>query len=324
VDKIPTLIWYLDEPVADTLIYPFFALSQAARSAFTVALSGEGSDEIFFGYRFYTLERIRRRVAPLLPEGIRRLVQRRLWRHDLSTDLRRRALATVTARTAEEGFRIWSGATFSLEEIAELLAGSPTLSDPGAPMKARLPQTSSRDSRTTSPFYDMHFRLVDFILAVRDKMSMAVGLEVRTPFLDYRVVEASTRIPVARKLEGGRTKAIVHRIAATLLPAEVAERRKIPFSAPIHFWLEPLSRRYLENAELVRDKVMARDAIARWNKFEQGRCKHPHKLWSLVMLEIWYRLFITRSLAPTLLPLSTALRPNTQNTPAADREVVPS
>jgi asparagine synthase (glutamine-hydrolysing) len=303
VEKIPTLIWYLDEPVADTLIYPFFALSQAARNTFTVALSGEGSDELFFGYRYYTLERLRRWVRPFLPESVRRLVHRRLKDCDLSTDMARRALATVTAKTVEEAFRIWSGATFSPEEIAGLLGSSLAASDAGAPRVERLPESSFRDSRALAPYLDMHFRLVDFILAVRDKMSMAVGLEIRTPFLDFRIVEAAMKIPVARKLAGNRTKLLIHGIAAALLPLPVAGRRKVPFSAPIHFWLEPLSKLYLEDSELVRDKVLLRAGVERWTKFRDGRCEHPHKLWSLVLLEIWYRLFITGSLTPRLLPL---------------------
>jgi asparagine synthase (glutamine-hydrolysing) len=310
-EKIPTLIWYLDEPVADTLIYPFFALSQAARNTFTVALSGEGSDELFFGYRYYTLERLRRWVAPLLPDFVRRLVHRSLKDRDMSTDMVCRALATVTAKTAEEAFRVWSGATFSHEEIAELLGSPLAESNAGAPMMEHLPKASFTDSRALAPYLDMHFRLVDFILAVRDKMSMAVGLEIRTPFLDFRIVEAAMKIPVARKLMRNRTKVLIHKIAAALLPRSVARRRKVPFSAPIHLWLEPLSKLYFAESELVRDGVLSREGTERWNKFRHGRCEHPYKLWSLLLLEIWYRLFITGSLTPCLLPLPPPVERNT-------------
>ncbi len=324
VERIPTLIWYLDEPVADTLIYPFFALSQAARDTFTVALSGEGSDELFFGYRYYTLERLRRRVGPLLPGWARRLVERRLAGRDLSTDMAGRALATVTARTAEEGFQAWSGATFSPEEIAELIGPSCPPSGAGGPAMDRLPEPPSRDSRALAPYLDMHFRMVDFILAVRDKMSMAVGLEIRTPFLDYRVVEAALATPVARKLAWNRTKVVIHAIAASLLPRAVAARRKVPFAAPIHFWLEPLSNLYLAESELARDGVLSRAGIGRWNRFRDGRCEHPYKLWSLLLLEIWYRLFITRSLSPRLLPLPAPVRRDAAKPTASAPEMVPS
>jgi asparagine synthase (glutamine-hydrolysing) len=324
VEKIPTLIWYLDEPVADTLIYPFFALSQAARDTFTVALSGEGSDELFFGYRYYTLERLRRWVGPLLPEFARRLVHWSLKDHDLSTDMARRALATVVAKTAEEAFGVWSGATFFHEQVAELLGRPIAESDIGAPMMERLPEASLPDSQALAPYLDMHFRLVDFILAVRDKMSMAVGLEIRTPFLDFRIVEAAMKIPVARKLVGNRTKLLIHRIAGALLPPPVARRRKVPFSAPIHFWLEPLSKLYLAESELVRDRVLSHAGIERWNRFRNGRCEHPQKLWSLVLLEIWYRLFITGSLTPRLLPLPAPVARDTPKaTPGPLSELLP-
>ena len=305
-ENIPALVWYLDEPVADALIYPFFALSQAARRSFTVALSGEGADELFFGYRYYTLERVRRWVALFLPKSVRRLLRWSLKNHDLSTDMPRRALATVIAESGEDAFRIWSAATFTTDEIVELLGSSVAAHDAGQPKIERLPKSDCSDSRSLSPYIDMHFRLVDFILAVRDKMSMAVGLEVRAPYLDHRVVEAAMKIPVSRKLRGNRTKILIHEIAAALLPSAIARRRKVPFSAPIQYWLAPLSKTYIQESELVRDGVLSRAGVERWNKFRDGRCEHPYKLWSLLLLEIWYRLFITGSLTPVLAPLPPA------------------
>jgi asparagine synthase (glutamine-hydrolysing) len=314
LDKIPSLIWHLDEPVADTLIYPFFALSQAARNTFTVALSGEGSDELFFGYRYYTLERIRRVVAPFVPNVLRAFLRRHIANADLSIDMRKRALATITSATAQEGFDAWAGATFSPAEIAELLGRNEATTGAGAPSLERLPDAKEPDSRSWAPYIDMHFRLVDFILAVRDKMSMAASLELRTPFLDYRIVEAAMNIPTARKLGTNKTKRLVHRIAGKLVPHAIASRRKVPFSAPIHYWLEPLAREYLANSELARDEVLSPKALAKWAAFDAGRSQHPYKLWSLLMLEIWYRLFVTKSVIPQRFPLPASVqRPASAN-----------
>jgi Asparagine synthase len=131
-------------------------------------------------------------------------------------------------------------------------------------------------------------------------------------------------IPVARKLGGNRTKLLSHEIAAAFLPRAVARRRKVPFSAPIHFWLEPLSKLYFAESELVRDELLSRAGIERWNRFRDGRCEHPYKVWPLVLLEIWYRLFITGSLTPRLLPLPAPVQRDTAKATRGSREIVPS
>ena len=100
----------------------------------------------------------------------------------------------------------------------------------------------------------------------------------------------------------------MHRIAAKLVPQAVAARRKVPFSAPIQYWLAPLARTYLAEPELVRDGVLSRAGVEKWTTFQEGRSNYPYKLWSLVMLEIWYRLFVTRSLVPERFPLPPPVR----------------
>jgi asparagine synthase (glutamine-hydrolysing) len=320
-DILPLLIWHLDEPIADNLIYPFYALCRSARQSFTVALSGEGADEILFGYRQYTLERARTVLGRAMPQALRRAVSARLASRDISTSPRWRALAYVMADSPEAAFHAWAGAFFSPPELRELLAAE--WRDDGdlqRTMQERLPKTKLLDSGDVSPFYDFHFRLVDYILTVRDKMSMAVGLELRTPFLDYRLIEAAFSVRARNKVRGTKTKVALRRVAAKILPAAASRRRKIPFSAPMHLWLGPLVERFLTEPELVRGGILTAEGVNRWSASgPNGRFAHANKLWSLVVLEVWYRIFITGSLRPELARLDeepTTAAPAREYTPA--------
>jgi asparagine synthase (glutamine-hydrolysing) len=307
---LPTLIWHLDEPVGDTLIYPFFALCRESRNAFKVALSGEGADEIFFGYRYYTLENIRRKYGSLMPHIIRKKLNNLLEKRDISSNPRLRALAYLLSSSPSNAFNAWSGAFFSRPHLRELvgsdLRGIPQTA--ARVMSDNLPPTPLVDSEALCPFYDMHFRMVDYILTVRDKMSMAVGLELRTPFLDYRVVNSSFSIPVHRKIHRGLTKKILRDVAQKRYPREFAQRKKIPFAAPIHVWLQTFSDEYLSDSELVRDGVLSFSGVSRWDIIDNnGWCPYPHKLWNIIIMEIWYRIFVTKSLMPDALPMPEAI-----------------
>jgi asparagine synthase (glutamine-hydrolysing) len=312
-ERLPDLIWYLDEPVAENLIYPSFALCRAARKLFTVALSGEGADEVFFGYRYYTLEAMRRRFAGFVPGLARRAARSLFDRIEISDHPQRRAMAYLAAESSEDAFHAWAGAFFSPRQLSELI--TPDWYAPSravTEMRQRLPSIPLRDGVGLSPFYDLHFRMVDYILSVKDKMSMSVGLEIRSPFMDYRLVEASFGLPAERKIRGSETKIALREVAARVLPERTALRRKVPFSSPSHLWMTPLTDRFLRPSELVRDGILNAGPLHRWTRSDaKGRALHSNKLWSLIVLEIWYRMFVSCSLEPRLEPLAekVALQP---------------
>ena len=299
VESLPTLVWYLDEPIGENLSYPFFELSRSAKRDFTVALSGEGADECFYGYRYYTLERLRRMASVFL---LGRLAQKPLANRAArgSSDIKKRALEYVLQSSAARGFWSWATAYFSKSQLQQLSGLGPRDLDPVLDhMIAASRLSSTKSTLDVSPMLDLHFRLTDYLLTVRDKMTMAASLELRCPFLDYRVVEAGLSVPAGEKIGYRMTKKTLRRATSHLIPPQVADRAKKPFSSPIPYWIKTLVGRYLHDSECVRDGILDLGEVQRWTMFDKtGRAINPNKAFNLVVLELWYRLFITRSLKP--------------------------
>ncbi len=299
VESLPTLVWYLDEPIGENLGYPFFELSRSAKREFTVALSGEGADECFYGYRYYTLERFRKLVSVFL---LGRLAQGPLANRSArgSSDIKTRALEYVMQSSAARGFWSWATAYFSPSQLQRLSCMNPK--DMGPILDHMIEASALSSAHSTmdvSPMLDLHFRLTDYLLTVRDKMTMAASLELRCPFLDYRVVEAGLSVPAAEKIGYRMTKKTLRRATSHLIPPQVANRAKKPFSSPIPYWMKTLVNRYLKDSECVRDGILNSGEIQRWTQFDRtGRALNPNKAFNLIVLELWYRLFITRSLKP--------------------------
>jgi asparagine synthase (glutamine-hydrolysing) len=292
VDLMPRLVQHLDEPIADSLLLPFFVLCREARGAFTVALSGEGADETFAGYRFYTLEATRRRLRHSgFGAGLDALGH---WARGagLSDDVRRRAAALVGAPSALDGFIAWQGCFSSDREIAALFPDAPRFAADRqrAMLLEAAPGAEERDPRLLAPYLDLHNRLPDFILTVRDRMSMASSLELRTPFHDHRLVEAALALPAERLIRGRITKAELRRTAQGLLGDLAAQRPKVPFSAPVKAWGRALAERYLlEGGSLIKmgllDPAAARALVDNVDRRAQ-------QLWSVLILELWAQAFL--------------------------------
>ena len=121
-------------------------------------------------------------------------------------------------------------------------------------------------------------------------MSMAASLELRVPFLDHRLVEFMAALPWNMKIKYGREKAILKDSFKQLLPDQIINRRKKPFSAPISMWLKQLTDEFLNDSQLIKDGVLT-NSIKEYLPFKNNRALFPRKLWNILMLEIWYRIF---------------------------------
>jgi asparagine synthase (glutamine-hydrolysing) len=150
-----------------------------------------------------------------------------------------------------------------------------------------------------APSLDARWRMVDYILTRTDKLSMAASLEVRVPFLDHRVVELLAQVPARHKIHGLESKRLLREVARPLLPDSITQRRKKPFGAPVDHWLPPLAQRYLTDSALVRDGILDAQSVAQHIQAGLSQPDAQGKLWMLVVLDLWYRIFIQRD--PALL-----------------------
>ncbi len=305
-DVLPRIAWHLDEPFADPSSVPTWYVSRETRRRVTVALSGDGGDELFAGYgsRYATHlweEKIRRglpgpvRAALLSPLA-------RIWPRSprLPRPLR---LSTILANLAVTGDRafyqdrrhlpLWlSGKLFGPE-----LRARRGRFDPFVALEPHLARAPQGDPLARSLYLDLKTWLADDGLVKVDRMSMAHALEVRCPLLDHRVIELAARVPSSLKLRGGRTKILLRRVAERRLPAQSADilaRPKRGFAPPISRWLREDLR------DLSRDLLLAPDALARdlFEIREVTRLLEDHRtqrldagwaLWTLLMLEVWNR-----------------------------------
>jgi asparagine synthase (glutamine-hydrolysing) len=146
-------------------------------------------------------------------------------------------------------------------------------------------------------YVDVHTYLHDDILTKVDRMSMAVSLESREPLLDHELLELAARVPATLKLRDGVSKYLLRRLLARRLPASILARRKQGFAAPISEWLrgplQPMVHDLLESRRSVERGVFEPAGVRRLlDDHGSGRADHPHRLWQLLMLELWFRQFV--------------------------------
>jgi asparagine synthase (glutamine-hydrolysing) len=172
--------------------------------------------------------------------------------------------------------------------------------DPFAAFRDAYGRCRSTDPLDRGLYVDVHTYMVDDILTKVDRMSMAVSLEAREPLLDHRLLEFAARVPTALKLKDGRGKYLLRKALEKKVPRDILERGKQGFEAPIGEWLRgplaPMADSLLADGRL-RDRGVFNDReITRlWTDHREGRADHRHRLWQLMMLELWFRQFIDKA-----------------------------
>jgi len=294
------LVRHLDEPLGDFSIFPTYLVSKMARARVTVALSGDGGDELFGGYEHYQAQKLSglplagplartagglvRRLPPSdKKKGAWNKLRRFVQAFDNPDALRHLRWMMFLAEKDKESL-------YSADFIGKL-GGLTDLSgiEPFASLYSRM----ERFDRTNAELYlDLKTYLVDDILVKVDRMSMAPSLEARVPLLDHKLVEFAFSLPGGLKVRGGETKWIFKKTMERLLPRETIYRKKEGFSIPIKHWLGAELRDmllgYLGEKRIREEGLFNAAAIqAMIRSHLAGRENYSHQLWALLVFEIW-------------------------------------
>ena len=303
------LSWYYDEPFADPSAVPTYYVSQMARQQVTVALSGDGGDENFAGYRRYSYDRLENAFRTYLPRWVRRSFVSPLARVYPKADwlpqvFRAKTLLTNLSLSSVEGY-FNTMSTFRAAMKQQLYTGDYRASLNGSAGAMELfdrymRQSEAPDSLSAIQYVDIKTYLVDDILTKVDRASMANSLEVRNPLLDHKLLEFAARIPSRLKLQGRQGKYIFKRALESLVPHEVLYRRKMGFRLPVSQWLrrelstfceEHLEELCGRNQDLLRPEYVRR--LQREHR--SGLRDHSSPLWALLMFQLWQRKFLSNS-----------------------------
>ena len=295
---------WMDEPFSDPSLVPTYLLSRFTRKHVTVALGGDGGDELFAGYPMYAglrwgefYKRVPRPLRQRLVEPIIRLLP--VKTKNLSFDYKALRFVTGAKYDTVARHHVWFG-SFTPEEQTQLLTSDALAAsndDIYAQARQFAEECDNDDPVTRMQSVDTRLYLAEDILTKVDRSSMAVSLEVRAPFLDPRVAEFAASLPCNYKLRGHKTKYILKKAVHELLPPFVTKRGKKGFGVPVAEWLKeklrPLARDLLSPERVRRAGVFNPTFIARLqDEHERGVANHRKLLWTLLMFELWHESFI--------------------------------
>jgi asparagine synthase (glutamine-hydrolysing) len=300
LDALDRLFWHYDEPFADSSALPTYHVSRLARQMVTVALSGDGGDENFAGYRRYFYDRLENSIRGVLPQATRGPVFGALAAvypkaDRLPQPLRAKTLLRNLSLPACEGYfntMSWFSAAEKealYRDATRRAVGDYSVFDLFA---RHFEAADTDDPLARIQYLDIKTYLVDDILVKVDRASMAVSLEVRVPLLDHVFMERMARVPSALKLRGREGKAVFKKALESRLPPDVLYRRKMGFSVPLADWWRTDLRAAFETAVLREgsfcSELFEPAAVRRlWDEQQRGTKDNAYKLWILFALEKW-------------------------------------
>jgi len=299
VDIVDDLVWHFDEPFADSSALPTFMVSKLAREHVTVALSGDGGDELFGGYTRYATDKnrngigrmpaaIRERLIRPLSEALPHGARGKNYLFNISLDAAGRYIDSISHFNGPRKRRLYSS------EVRAKMNGEFGC---GESLYRKISEATSDDAVERLLYLDSKTYLPGDILTKVDRMSMANSLETRSPLLDHELIEYVTQIPSSMKLKGREQKYIFKRAIEGFVPREILYREKQGFGVPIGDWINSqlreritgdlASRRFIE-----RGYFEPKYISLLLDEHVRGRRDHSHSLWILWMLELWHRRYV--------------------------------
>ncbi len=305
---LPELIWYFDEPFADSSAIPTYYVAKMTRQHVTVALNGDGGDEAFAGYERYFASRLADYYS-LIPAALRENVIEQLVKNLPESTAKKgffkrlKRFVKAAGLPSEERYTEWM-TTFSDEmksflytsELKENLSHVNSSSF----LKKAFESAQAGDFLDKLLYVDTVTYLPNDLLVKMDRMSMVHSLEARSPFLDHKVMEFAAAIPHNLKLKRMTTKYILKKAMKNLLPQKIISRGKAGFGVPIGVWFKEELKEFAY--QILLDKRARKRGYFNSKFIEQlleehimGKIDHGNRIWALLVLELWHQTFIDRA-----------------------------
>ena len=288
-DSLSKVVYHFDEPVADPSAVGLYFLARETAKHVKVVLSGEGADELFGGYNIYLAPFARQKMV-WLPRFILNLFLSLPFEYFGKNYFRRVSMKL-------EDWYIGNASVFKKEEIKKLWKDN-NISRMPFDIKYLYQKVSNLSNSTQMQYIDINTWLVGDILAKADKMTMAHSLELRVPFLDIEVAKLASTLPDKFKWRGGVTKYLLREAFRKIIPETTRKRTKLGFPTPIRDW-------FTKNKSDLYNKILKNEYIERHmnipyirNLIEEhitNKADNSRKIYSLLMLALWYDVFITSS-----------------------------
>jgi asparagine synthase (glutamine-hydrolysing) len=313
IEVVPTLVKHYGEPYADSSAIPSFYLAKLTRQHVTVALNGDGGDESFGGYGWHLGSRIAERWQQI-PSPLRVLAEQvasglaPLSSHRRSPLARLSRFMSAASRPRAARYRHWLS-VFTADMKAEMYA-SPHQRHRD-PIEAIFAAAPSLDAVDAMLHADMEWYLPTDLLVKVDIATMANSLEARSPFLDWHLTEFAARLPSTFKVKGNTSKYILKKAIGDLIPAGNMHRPKQGFAVPVGPWLRDELKDFLAD-HILGSRFQSRGlfkpaAVQRlFDDHQRGAGDHAHHLWTLLMLELWFREFIDEAPARSIVETRSA------------------
>jgi asparagine synthase (glutamine-hydrolysing) len=297
IDLVAKLAWHYDEPFGDSSAVPTYYVSQIARQHVTVALSGDGGDENFAGYRRYKLTMWEEKLRSRVPAGLRKSIFEPLgqmypklgWAPRV---IRAKSTFQSLARDPIEGY--FHGISCCPPSMKSKLLSGDVWKQLGGYDSVDVLRYHYDRANTTDPlsriqYVDIKTYLMDDILTKVDRASMAVSLEVRCPLLDHKLMELIAQMPSGLKLRNGQGKYIFKKALERILPPAVLNRKKRGFAVPVAEWFRGELKEYAYDRLISRpDDALNSAFLTRcWNQHQRGQRDWSALLWCVLMFKSW-------------------------------------
>lgn len=299
-DNLEKIVRYFDEPFADPSLVPTYFVSELARQQVTVAVAGDGGDEVFAGYTKYSVDDIENRLRNKFPHWLRKGVFPKLANllAKSNATVCRKGKSLLTSLSLEPAMGFYLSNAMIDDRHWSALIKPEVKNDLGDYHPSKL--TTDAYERCDGPdhlakilYTDIKTYLPGGILVKVDRMSMANSLEVRAPILDKEVLEFAATVPSNMKFRDGEKKYILKEAFKPLLPDDILYRKKMGFSVPLANWLrgevKELAESYLFTKSQGIQQFFDMDKVKEfWQQHQSGKADHSTMLWSMLMFQMWW------------------------------------